>query len=215
MPGPGRAERGGRLRGSAVPSASPGAGQPRCGLPRGAAGPGPPGAPPIIHKSVNFRYSRTLSVFLCALPQTGPRFGIPSMPSSPSCSSVTGGWPAGGCLSLCTELPVEITVAIASNPGAPQQPLVCFDVLRKSLLSGVSSLAQTKTWQRRLGCAKSAAGSWSRELGTKGGSCAGKIVVPFLFVVYSELEGSAGRWTAVNSSGLSPKMPMFKLLAES
>lgn len=118
-------------------------------------------------------------------------------------------------MSLCIELLMEITVAIAANPGAPQQPLVCFDVLRKSLLSGVSSLAQTKTWQRRLGCAKSAAGSWSRELGMKGGSCAGKIVLRFLFLVYSELEGSAGRWTAVQSFGLSPKMPMFKLLTKS
>lgn len=105
-----------------------------------------------------------------------------------------------------------IIVAVASNPRAPQQPFVCFAVLRKPLLSRVSSLAQTKTWQRRLGCARSAAG---RELGMKGGSYAGKIVVRFLFIVYSKPEGSAGRWTAIHCFGLSPKMAMFKLLTKS
>lgn len=102
-------------------------------------------------------------------------------------------------------------MAIVSNPGAPQQPFVCSPVLRKSLLSGVSRLAQTKTWQRHLGYAKSAAG---RELGMRGGSYAGKIVFRFLFIVYSKPEGSAGRWTAVHCFGLSPKMPVFKLLTK-
>lgn len=101
---------------------------------------------------------------------------------------------------------MEIIAAIASNPEAPPQPFVCFAVLRKSLLSGVSRLAQTKTWQRRLGCARSAAG---REPGMKGGSCAGKIVVRFLFVVYSKPEGSAGRWTAL---GFLPKCPYLNFL---
>lgn len=42
-----------------------------------------------------------------------------------------------------------------------------------------------------------------------------KIVVRFLLVVYSKPEDSAGRWTAVHCFGLSPKMPIFKLLNKS
>lgn len=93
--GAGRAAPGGLL----CPPLPPGAGEPACGLSRGAAGPGPSGAPQIIQKSVNLKYSRTLSVFPCALLQTGTRLGIPSVPSSPSCSSVTGSWPEAACLS--------------------------------------------------------------------------------------------------------------------
>lgn len=108
---------------------------------------------------------------------------------------------------------MEIIVAIASNPRALHQPFMCSVVLRKSLLSRVSSLAQTKTWQPRLGSAKSAAG---RELGMRGGRYAGKIVVRFLLMVYSKPESFAGRWAAaVHCFWLSPEMPIFKLLAKS
>lgn len=43
----------------------------------------------------------------------------------------------------------------------------------------------------------------------KGGSYAGKIVVGFLFTVYSKPEGSAGRWTAL---GFLPKCPYLNFL---
>lgn len=50
---------------------------------------------------------------------------------------------------------------MASSARAHQQPFLCSAVLGKPLLSRVSSLAQTKTWQARLS-ARSTAG---RELG--------------------------------------------------
>lgn len=53
-------------------------------------------------------------------------------------------------------------MAMPSNARAPQQPLCALLRWKKPLLSRVSSLAQTKTWQPRLS-ARSTAG---RELGT-------------------------------------------------
>lgn len=55
------------------------------------------------------------------------------------------------------------------------------------------------------------AGSW--ECGEE--AMLEKIVVRFLFTVYSKPESSAGRWAAVHCFRVSHKMPIFKLLIKS